>query len=76
MKFDFSKAGCSEIVLSKIVVCTSQKEMTGNLVQQLDESLKYIIYIISKLNLRYDIESQKGGARLVGNSRNSGTYFS
>lgn len=37
------------------------KEMKGNLVYQYDEALKYII---SKLNLRYEIESQKGGPRL------------
>ena len=36
------------------------KEMTGNLVQQYEEALKYII---SKLNLRYDIEGQPGGRR-------------
>jgi len=37
------------------------KEMTGNLVTQYEEALKWII---SKLNLRYEIESQKGGPRL------------
>ena len=36
------------------------KEITGNLVVQYGEALKYII---SKLNLRYEIESQKGGPR-------------
>ena len=36
------------------------KEMAGNLVQQYEEALKYII---SKLNLRYDIEGQPGGRR-------------
>lgn len=34
------------------------KEITGNLVVQYEEALKYII---SKLNLRYEIENQKGG---------------
>ena len=37
------------------------KEMTGNLVHQYEEALKWLI---SKLNLRYEIESQKGGPRL------------
>ena len=37
------------------------KEMTGNLVNQYEEALKWVI---SKLNLRYEIESQKGGPRL------------
>jgi ATP-dependent DNA helicase RecG len=37
------------------------KEMTGNLVHQYEEALKYIV---SKLNLRYEIESQRGGPRL------------
>ena len=36
------------------------KEIMGNLVVQYEEALKYII---SKLNLRYDIENQKGGPR-------------
>jgi ATP-dependent DNA helicase RecG len=36
------------------------KEITGNLVLQYEEALKYII---SKLNLRYEIENQKGGPR-------------
>ena|ERR1035437_3703996 len=36
------------------------KEMKGNLVLQYEEALKYII---SKLNLRYEIENQKGGPR-------------
>lgn len=36
------------------------KEITGNLVIQYEEALKYII---SKLNLRYEIENQKGGRR-------------
>jgi ATP-dependent DNA helicase RecG len=36
------------------------KEITGNLVVQYEEALKYII---SKLNLRYEIENQKGGQR-------------
>ncbi len=36
------------------------KEMTGNLVEQYEEALKYLI---SKLNLRYDIENQQGGPR-------------
>ena len=36
------------------------KEITGNLVVQYEEALKYII---SKLNLRYEIENQKGGPR-------------
>jgi ATP-dependent DNA helicase RecG len=37
------------------------KEMTGNLVNQYEDALKWVI---SKLNLRYEIESQKGGPRL------------
>lgn len=36
------------------------KEITGNLIVQYEEALKYII---SKLNLRYEIENQKGGPR-------------
>ncbi len=36
------------------------KEMTGNLVEQYEEALKYLI---SKLNLGYEIESQQGGPR-------------
>lgn len=36
------------------------KEIYGNLVEQYEEALKYII---SKLNLRYDIEDQPGGRR-------------
>lgn len=36
------------------------KEITGNLVQQYEESLKYLI---SKLNLRYEIENHQGGQR-------------
>lgn len=36
------------------------KEITGNLVVQYEEALKYIV---SKLNLRYEIESQEGGLR-------------
>lgn len=36
------------------------KEMMGNLVEQYEEALKYLI---SKLNIRYEIESQQGGRR-------------
>jgi ATP-dependent DNA helicase RecG len=36
------------------------KEITGNLLEQYEEGMKYII---SKLNLRYDIEGQPGGFR-------------
>lgn len=36
------------------------KEMDGNIVHQFEEEFKYII---SKLNLRYDIEGQPGGRR-------------
>lgn len=36
------------------------KEINGNLVVQYEESLKYLI---SKLNLRYEIENQQGGQR-------------
>jgi ATP-dependent DNA helicase RecG len=36
------------------------KEIGGNLVMQYEESLKYLI---SKLNLRYEIENQQGGQR-------------
>ncbi|MDR3697921.1 helix-turn-helix domain-containing protein [Mucilaginibacter sp.] len=36
------------------------KEIAGNLVVQYEEALKYLI---SKLNLRYEIENQKGGPR-------------
>lgn len=36
------------------------KEMNGNIVHQFEEALKYII---SKLNLRYEIEGQSNGRR-------------
>lgn len=36
------------------------KEITGNLIEQYEEALKYII---STLNLRFEIENQAGGAR-------------
>jgi ATP-dependent DNA helicase RecG len=36
------------------------KEIKGNLVEQYNEAMKYIL---SKLNLRYEIENQKGGVR-------------
>ena len=36
------------------------KEITGNLIQQFEEGMKYII---SKLNLRYEIENQTNGRR-------------
>ncbi len=36
------------------------KEIQGNLVEQFNETMKYLI---SKLNLRYEIENQRGGAR-------------
>lgn len=36
------------------------KEIRGNLVEQFNETMKYLV---SKLNLRYEIENQRGGAR-------------
>lgn len=36
------------------------KEIKGNLVEQFNETMKYLV---SKLNLRYEIENQRGGAR-------------
>lgn len=36
------------------------KEMRGHLVEQYEETMKYIV---SKLNLRYEIENQRGGPR-------------